>query len=240
MTTVTKTAPVAPAERYEAASAAARALLDKAWDEVQAGVRIDIAGKEAGEKKRQIVQDLLSETGDATVAVGLLATSLLDHKTAFVRALGAADEAEFKARRTQLDAQIEYFRRLAAELAGKTWTSTRPKRGHVVDGRAGYGLAHGVEVSKPKTRATASKAVETDAAEAPAAGSLDIKNLRACLNALIGEHGCEAIMYGLLRSVGMSEKESDALSTPLCDRKVLAKLFKAATAAKPASASKVA
>jgi hypothetical protein len=111
-----------------------------------------------------------------------------------------------------------------------------------VDGKAAYGLAHGVEVAKPKSRVAATKAVETDApAFAPAAmGTLDIKDLRACLNALVTEHGCEPIMYALMRSVGMSEKESDALASPLCDRKVLAKLFKAATAAKPASASKAA
>lgn len=230
-TTTKKTPDSAPAPVREV-TPEEKALMAGIWENVQAGASVDAEQRGLAAKKRQFVLDALSMEGDKSAAAALVASACLRGKTDWVRATATLSEDEFKAARLSIDSQIEYFRRLTKELAERTWTSTRPKRQAVIEGKAVFEAANGIEPVKPTTKTTGGGSVtdeggeETNGGKDAKVGELPITNCRMVMNALVVQHGLEAVAYEVLKSAGLSDTNADKAKSLVLNPKLINELIK--------------
>ncbi len=230
-TTTKKTPDSAPAPVREV-TPEEKALMAGIWENVQAGACVDAEQRGLAAKKRQFVMDALSMEGDKNAAAALVASACLRGKTDWVRATATLSEDEFKAARLCVDAQIEYFRRLTKELTERTWTSTRPKRQAVIEGKAVFEAANGIEPVKPASKTTGGGSVtggeegEPNGGDTATVAGIPITNARQVVNALVTQHGIEAVAFELLKSAGLSDTNADKAKGLILNAKLIAELIK--------------
>lgn len=210
------------------------ALFDK-------GAQVATDDANVTKSRKAYAHDLAVECIDAEQAVSMIRDMCSAKMTAFLRATREEPESDdWKVRKAVILNQCTEWRKACTPEGFTFGHWNRPKRAAVIDGTAKYEADVIPVAPKGSAGRTRGKAAETTATEPAATGeeataTIDVKNLPAMLNLIIGVHGRENILDAVLQRCGLTDGQAGTLVVALADNHYAMLKRLAAAAVKDAS-----